>query len=122
VLGTRTAELPANFAALSALVAGLLFAAAYLVAARAGLVRALGPRWVHRVGVPVVGGVLLLRATVMGFVQSGFHLSDTSAVYERWDLMLYSPLCLTLGVLAFIVARRGPVATADPTLAAGRVA
>lgn len=106
VLGVPDARVPALLPPMSATVAALLMAAAYLVAARAGLAPAAGPQWLYRTGVWTVAAMLLLRATAGGFVPSGLSLAGAPAVYVRWDLLLYSPLCLLLGGLAALVALR----------------
>lgn len=109
VLGDPTGEIPNDFGAMSMMVAVLLFAAAYLVSVQAGLLFRIGPRWMHRVGIWVVAGVLLVRATV-GLLSAvwpeGTLVPDgTSDIpYQHWNLLFYSPLCLVLGALTVGVA------------------
>lgn len=91
-------------------VALLVLAAAYLVAAGSGWLPAVGPAWVHGWGVPVVAGVLLLRG-LGGFATSGAAVtglidSSTPTDFVHADLALYSPLCVVLGTGAVLVARR----------------
>jgi hypothetical protein len=115
VLGTPDGKVPAVLPPMSVAVAVACWAGAYLLIARVGLAPAVGPRWLGRVGVLAVAVVMLGRATVAGFVASALHLAGSPAVYERWDLMLYSPLCLLLGALAAVVAlssERGAGSTA----------
>ncbi len=103
VVGVPEASLPT--AGLTAMVAGALGSAAYLVAAEARLVPQVGPRSLARVGVGVIAGALLLRGAA-GMVASG--LTSRPSDYTRWDLALYSPLCLTLGSLtAYVAASTG---------------
>jgi hypothetical protein len=104
VLGAPDSKVPAILPPMSIGVGIALCAAAYLTLARVGVVPTIGPAWVDRVGVWVVAVVMLGRATVAGFLPSTLHLAGTPDVYVRWDLMLYSPLCLVLGLLAVKVA------------------
>ncbi|MGW7365457.1 DUF3995 domain-containing protein [Streptomyces sp. NPDC054841] len=99
VVGVAEADLPT--AELTAAVAAVLGAAAYATAARAELVPQVGPRRVVRQGVWGVTGVLLLRGTA-GLFSSGLTRRPTD--FTRWDLALYSPLCLALGALTAYVA------------------
>lgn len=104
LVGVSEAEPPS--AAATAAVAVALGAAAYLVAAQAGLAPRLLSTRLGRLAAATVAGVLLLRGCA-GLVSSGF--ADESTTYTRWDLALYSPLCLTLGVLAAYVAKNKEV-------------
>ncbi|MFI2370837.1 DUF3995 domain-containing protein [Streptomyces sp. NPDC018833] len=111
VVGVAEADLPTP--ELTAAVAAALGAASYVIAARAGLVPQAGPRRVVRQGVWGVAGVLLLRGAV-GLVSSA--LTGRPTEFTRWDLALYSPLCLALGGLTAYVA----VATRVPRRAGRR--
>lgn len=97
VVGVESEDLPSR--PLTALVALALAAAAYLVAARAGLVAVIGPDWGVPVGTAVVAGVLLLRG-LAGFATSA--RKDTEFAY--WDLRVYAPLCVVLGGACLAVA------------------
>lgn len=92
-------ETRAPSASLTLTVALLLLMASYLVAARSDLTPYGGPAWITGVGVWVIAVVLLIRGTG-GLVVSGFGLGNTPPEFARWDLRIYSPLCLILGVLA----------------------
>lgn len=107
VVGVAEADLPT--AGLTATVAAALGSAAYLVAAQARLVPQVGPRRLARLGVGVTAGVLLLRGAA-GMVSSGLDSQPTD--YARWDLALYSPLCLALGGLTAYVAASTGIANA----------
>lgn len=100
IAGVSEAEAPS--AAATGSVAVALGAAAYLVAAQADLAPRLLPSRLTRLGTATVAGVLLLRGSA-GLATSGF--ADKSTTFTRWDLALYSPLCLTLGALAAYVAK-----------------
>jgi hypothetical protein len=99
VVGVAEADLPTP--ELTAAVAAALGAAAYAVAARADLVPQLPPHRVVRQGVWGVAGVLLLRGSI-GLASSA--LTGRQTDFTRWDLALYSPLCLALGGLTAYVA------------------
>ncbi|MGW5054105.1 DUF3995 domain-containing protein [Actinokineospora sp. NPDC004072] len=100
VVGVEPDRLPS--AGLTVVVAVLLVLAAYLVAARGGLVGAPGPDWLVAVGAGGVAVVLLARG-VSGLVGSRGGRTE----FARWDLRLYSPLSLGLGALAAAVAGLG---------------
>lgn len=76
--------------------AGLLLAAAYLVAARAGVVRRSGPSWGVRRVPWVVAGIFLMRAAMRG---SPTH----DPTYLEWNRGLYSPLALAFALLTIAV-------------------
>ncbi|GGS55935.1 DUF3995 domain-containing protein [Actinokineospora fastidiosa] len=96
VVGVEADRLPSRPLTFGVVV--LLAAAAYLVAARGGLVDAPGPEWLVTVGAGGVAVVLLARGL------SGMATSlrrDTE--FAHWDVRIYSPLSLTLGVLGAVV-------------------
>ncbi|MFK4227551.1 DUF3995 domain-containing protein [Streptomyces sp. NPDC019890] len=99
VVGVAEADLPSP--ELTAVVAAALGVAAYVIAARAELVPQVRPRRLVRQGVWGVAGVLLLRGSI-GLVSSALTSQPTD--FTRWDLALYSPLCLALGGLTAYVA------------------
>ncbi|KQV04704.1 MULTISPECIES: DUF3995 domain-containing protein [unclassified Kitasatospora] len=101
VVGVAEADLPTP--ELTAAVAAALGAAAYVVAARADLVPRVPPRGLVRHGAWGVAGVLLLRGAA-GLISSGLTSTSRPPEYTRWDLALYSPLCLVLGGLTAYVA------------------
>ncbi len=108
VVGRRASRADGGFpdARASWAVAVLLTGAAGLTAARAGLVPVPGGRssWPVRVGTGVVASVLLARGTG-GLVVSAVDLVPTTPAFRRWNLRLYSPLCLALGGAVAAVAR-----------------
>ncbi|SDC11260.1 DUF3995 domain-containing protein [Actinokineospora iranica] len=100
VVGVPEDKLPGP--GLTALVALLLVAAAYLVGARAGIFGAFGPPWLVPTGAGVVAGVLLVRG-VAGYLASSRRETD----FARLDLRIYAPLSAGLGLLCGIVAVGG---------------
>jgi hypothetical protein len=105
VVGRPGGDLPAIFPTLSFLVAGMLGAAAYLVVVQSGALSSGLPDRLVELGTWGVAVVLLGRG-VLGMIQSGAGFGDAPASYRRLDLRFYSPLCLTLGGLAAMVAIR----------------
>ena len=104
ILGASDVKVPAELAPMSVGVALACVAAAYFLLARVDLAPQVGPRWLGTAVVWTAAVVMLARATVAGFVPSALHLAGSPEVYERWDLMVYSPLCAVLGGLALVVA------------------
>ncbi|MFB8237290.1 DUF3995 domain-containing protein [Kitasatospora purpeofusca] len=103
VVGTGEGVPPA---AACAAVAGLLGAAAYLVAAEAGAAPAVGPARLRRAGVWTVSAVLLTRGAG-GLMVFGGERARRSERFRRLDTRYYSPLCLALGTGAAVVAGVG---------------
>lgn len=99
VVGCR----PFPSAALTWAIVGLLTSGAGITAAAS--TTASYRRWV-RLGARGVGTALLARG-VGGLVVSGNQIADSTAVYRRNDLRIYSPLCLVLGTAAMESVRRG---------------
>jgi hypothetical protein len=104
VVGVGVEQAPTP--AMCAEVAGALGAAAYLVGARAGVLPAIGPRWLRTGGSATVAGVLLTRG-IGGLVLSTSGRIPRSARFLRLDRRYYSPLCIALGTGAAVVAARG---------------
>ena len=87
-------------------VAVLLFTAAVLVWAAGGLVPVPGAP-LARVGAAGVGVVLALRGLV-GFADERLRPAIRGTPYARWNVRLYSPLCLALAAgVAEVVAGGG---------------
>lgn len=111
VVGTST--FPSAAATWS--VVGLCLAGAALILARIDDLSSLhrrAPRAVNA-AVGVLAAGLLIRG-IGGLVVSGGELVDATANFRRWDLMLYSPVCIILGlcVAAAFMARRAPTRAA----------
>lgn len=90
-------------------VAGLLAGATAVSAAHADLLPVPGGGAsppVRRAAGVLVGGLVIRGAT--GIVASGLGLGGATPQYRRWDLALYSPLCLGLaGLLVLAGPTRG---------------
>jgi hypothetical protein len=110
--GTDTASLAetvvgsSTFPSASAcyVVAALLGAAGGLLAAHSRVTQPKAFTLTH-LGTKTVGSVLLLRG-VGGLVVSAFGLVNVTAVFRRNDLVLYSPLCLALGMATLWSSQR----------------
>jgi len=105
-VGGKQAFTPSAFSTVTVAVAFVL--AALVVLGQTGLLGLLGafiPHWIFRVGTFGIAVIFLARAVgelkLVGFFKQA---SDSSFAY--WDTWFYSPLCLAIAVIAFIVAFR----------------
>ncbi|MDQ4037178.1 MAG: DUF3995 domain-containing protein, partial [Actinomycetota bacterium] len=100
VWGAPASTFPSPAATMA--VTGLLVVAILLVTGRAGIWGSRIPKWVFAVGTGGVATVLLLRGLLFGTAAIG-----SDAVNRTWELALFSPLCIALGVLCAIVVYNG---------------
>jgi hypothetical protein len=98
VFGSPASTFPPPVATLAVTV--LLGGAALVVTGRAGVWGGWMPRWVFTAGTWAVATVLLLRAALYGPAAIG---SDD--INRTWELALFTPLCILLGLLCVVVAR-----------------
>ncbi|MDQ3738210.1 MAG: DUF3995 domain-containing protein [Actinomycetota bacterium] len=99
---------PMPGAAPTVAVAGLLAGASgLLLARRAGQHIPLVPRRLEDLAVRAVPAALALRG-LGGLVTSGLRLGRITELYRRWDLRLYSPLCLLLAASSATTSRTAP--------------
>lgn len=103
IVGVQVEQSPGPV--LSLLVAGTLFAGTAGVLIGAGLLRIAVPDRFVRVGLWALAGVLGLRG-VVGLLTSATDLAPAPWVYQRLDLMIYSPLCLLLAAGVAYTIRR----------------
>lgn len=102
VVGIR--PFPSNSA--TWIVAIALVAAGGIIAWRAGVSTFGGSdRPIARYAAWAIVAVFLLRGAA-GFVVSGFEFREAAEPFLYWDLRLYSPLCLALGLASALVALR----------------
>lgn len=87
------------------IVAVLLLVAAGLFLWHAGVFTPHLPEWLRQVGVWTVTIIFLLRA-IGEFRYVGFFKTVRDTGFGRKDTMIYSPLCLFIAVLGFIVITR----------------
>ncbi len=100
-IGGKPAFVPGRGATLA--VAAALFAAAFVVAARAGLLLSLSHSRFVVLACAVLGLVFVARA-IGDFRLVGFFKTVKGTQFAYWDTLLYSPLCLALGVCALWLA------------------
>ena len=85
------------------LVAAALFAAMLVVLGRLKIWGAFVPGWIFYSGTWVISLLFLLR-TIGDFRYVGFFKSVTETNFARWDTILFSPLCLFIGIVAFLIS------------------
>ena len=89
------------------LVAAELFAAMLVVLGRLKMWGAFIPRRIFYVGTWVILLLFLLR-TIGDFRYVGFFKSVTDTTFARWDTILFSPLCLFIGIVALLISYYEP--------------
>jgi hypothetical protein len=92
---------PSPFATI--LVAAALFAAMLVVLGRLKIWGGFLPSWIFYWGTWVISLLFLLR-TIGDFRYVGFFKSVTDTNFARWDTILFSPLCLFIGIVAFLIS------------------
>ncbi len=85
------------------LVAAALFAAMLIVLGRLNMWGAFVPSWIFYSGTWVISLLFLLR-TIGDFRYVGFFKNVTDTNFARWDTILFSPLCLFIGIVAFLIS------------------
>ena len=100
-VGGKQAFTPSAFATV---MVALAFVAAMLVAlGQVGFLGEMVPHWIFRTGLFVISVMFLLRA-IGEFRLVGFFKTFTGTPFATMDTWVYSPLCLAIAVIAFIVA------------------
>lgn len=89
------------------LVAVALWLAMCTILGRLGVFGAVLPHWVFYWGSLGISLIFLLRA-IGDFRVVGFFKQVRDTGFAHWDTMLFSPLCLFIAVIAFLVAFRKP--------------
>lgn len=103
VVGARPGTPPPGPAACW-LVAALLLGGAITVLGAAGVLPLPVPARAVRVAALLGGGVLALRG-LLGFADARLRPDIRGSPYARWNVRLYSPLCLVLALLIGGAAR-----------------
>lgn len=85
------------------LVAAALFAAMLVVLGRLKIWGAFIPGWIFYSGTWMISLLFLLRS-IGDFRYVGFFKSVNDTSFARWDTILFSPLCLLIAVLAFLIS------------------
>jgi hypothetical protein len=84
------------------LVAAALLLAMLVVLGRIGVWGANLPAWIFHLGASGISLLFLLRA-IGDFHYLGFFKSVSETDFARWDTWLFSPLCLFIAVVAFLI-------------------
>lgn len=103
-VGGKQAFTPSAFATVMVVLA--FVAAVLVVLGRIGFLGFWGdfvPQWIFRTGLYVISVLFLLRA-IGEFRLVGFFKQASNSTFARWDTWFYSPLCLVIAVIAFILA------------------
>ena len=100
-VGGKSLFKPSSFATI--LVAAALCAAMLVVLGRLKMWGAFVPSWIFYSGTWVIGLLFLLRA-IGDFRYVGFFKSVTDTNFAYWDTILFSPLCLLIAVIAFLIS------------------
>lgn len=85
------------------LVAAALFAAMLVVLGRLKIWGAFVPGWIFYWGAWVISLLFLLRA-IGDFRYVGFFKSVTDTNFAQLDTILFSPLCLFISIVAFLIS------------------
>ena len=85
------------------LVAAALFSAVLVVLGRLKIWGTFIPSWIFYSGTWVIALLFLLR-TIGDFHYVGFFKSVSDTSFARWDTILFSPLCLLIAVVAFLIS------------------
>jgi hypothetical protein len=102
-VGGRRAFEPSTFATV---MVGLAFVAAVpVVLGRLGYWGGSLPAWLFRMGTAGIGVIFLARA-VGDFRLIGFFKRASESSFASWDSWVYSPLCVAIAVIAFVVIFR----------------
>lgn len=91
---------PSTFSTI--LVAAALLLAMLVVLGRIGIWGGNLPAWIFHLGASGISLLFLLRA-IGDFRYLGFFKSVTETDFARWDTLLYSPLCLFIAAVAFLI-------------------
>ena len=100
-IGNESLFKPSPFGTI--LVAAALFAAMLVVLGRLRILGAFVPSWIFYLGTWVISLLFLLRA-IGDFRYVGFFKSVTDTNFARSDTILFSPLCLFIGIVAFLIS------------------
>lgn len=85
------------------LVAAALFAAMLVVLGRLKIWGAFVPNWIFYWGTWVISLLFLFRS-IGDFRYVGFYKSVSDTNFVRWDTILFTPLCLFIAVVAFLIS------------------
>ena len=84
------------------LVAAALLLAMFTILGQTGLLGRAIPKWIFRWGTGGIASIFFLRA-VGEFRLVGFFKRASDTRFAYWDTWLFSPLCLLIAVMAFVL-------------------
>jgi hypothetical protein len=102
-VGGKQAFTPSAFS--TVMVAAAFVMATLVVLGQVGFLGQFIPHWIFRVGTSGIAVIFLARA-IGEFKLVGFFKQASDSSFAYWDTWFYSPLCLFVAVIAFIVAFR----------------
>jgi len=85
------------------LVAVALLIATLIIIGQLGMLGKVLPKWIFQWGTWCICIIFLLRA-VGEFRLVGFFKQVRDTEFAYWDTILFSPICLVIAIMAFIVA------------------
>ncbi|HEV2914928.1 MAG TPA: DUF3995 domain-containing protein [Pyrinomonadaceae bacterium] len=85
------------------LVAAAFLVAIFVILGRLGIVGKALPAWIFRLGTLGIAIIFFLRA-VGEFRLVGFFKQVRDTPFAHWDTWLFSPLCLVIAIIAFMLA------------------
>jgi Protein of unknown function (DUF3995) len=87
------------------LVAVALLAAMFTILGQIGFLGDIIPSWIFRWATLVLAALFLIRS-IGEFRLVGFFKQTSSSSFAAWDTFLFSPLCLFIAIVAFIISVR----------------
>lgn len=84
------------------MVAAACLIAAMVIPGRLGSFGTVMPKWVFRLGSAGIGVLFFLRA-IGDFKLVGFFKQINNTPFAYWDTRLFSPLCLFIAAIAFLI-------------------
>jgi hypothetical protein len=100
-VGGRQTFTPSAFG--TVMVAAAFVMAALVVLGQVSFLGAFIPHWIFRVGTFCIAVIFLARA-IGEFRLVGFFKQASDSSFAYWDNWFYSPLCLAIAVIAFVIA------------------
>lgn len=102
-VGDKPLFIPSMSATL--LVAFALFLAMMTVLGQIGFLGEMIPNWIFRWATLLIFALFFLRS-IGEFKYVGFFKSVRDSGFAYWDTVLFSPLCLLIAVIAFLISYR----------------
>ena len=84
------------------LVAAALLLAMLIILGQLGLLGKVIPKWIFRCGTCGIALIFFLRS-IGDFKLIGFFKRASDTPFANWDTWLFSPLCLVIAIIAFVL-------------------